>query len=144
MGMEEMPQLLSDDKKFKAANRAQADKEWAAQVTDETLVTEEAPAVNPERVAAKATAEAELQALQAKVAAEKVKRAMAAARVKALAAIVNGPEMGEDAAMTGKAVEELKAAQIELRDADVKVLRSEQSLNAREAEYRKDFPESVN
>ncbi len=138
-----IPQASNTERGAHAAERKQADREWIQQVNEETVVAETAP-VSPENLAAKTAAEAELQTLREEVAADKARRAIVAAKVKGLMGMVNSPAAGEDPAETAKMVGDLKAAQTELRDLDVATLMSEQKLAAREADYRKDFPETLN
>ena len=157
MGMETIPVPSNTERNRNAAGRAQMDDAWAEQLNGEASVkTKEAPVEvtdiyaevvsteNLDNVARKAEVQAELQTLQESVAVEKAKRAIVASKVKALLGMVNSPVAGENAAETGKMIEDLKTAQGELRDLDVTMLRAEQSLATREADYRRDFPEVVN
>lgn len=158
MGTPEMPPISATDRNLNAVGRAQADDLWATEllaaqeaaskkaasveVTD--VEVEEISTENLDNVARKAAAEAELQDLREKVAADKAKRAIVSASVKALTTMVGGPSAGENAVETAKMIQDLKTAQNELRDLDVAMLMSEQKLAAREADYRKDFPETLN
>ncbi len=158
MGTSEMPPISATERNLNAAGRAQADDSWATEILAAQEATtkkaasvevtdvevEEISTENLDNVARKAAAEAELQDLREKVAADKAKRAIVSASVKVLTAMVGSPSAGENAAETARMIQDLKTAQNELRDLDVATLMSEQKLAAREADYRKDFPETLN
>lgn len=151
MGIEEIPQASGTERNKNAAERARQEDGWANELLEKqeaaarAAALQETSILSPEKAAAKAEAENELQALREKVAADKAKRAIVAAQVRALRNIVGEtPLEGANAAQTEKAVADLKTAEAELRDLDVATLMSEQKLAAREADYRKDFPETVN